>query len=70
MRRVETEGGSRLSLKLKPELHSLTAGEEEETSDLHFFFFGFVRRRRGGGGRKLANSMNKKLKFGVRRGSR
>lgn len=37
MRRVETEGGSRLSLKLKPELHSLTAGEEEETSDLHFF---------------------------------
>lgn len=71
MRRVETEGGSRLSLKLKPELHSLTAGEEEETSDLHFFFFfGFVRRRRGWGGRKLANSMNKKLKFGVRRGSR
>lgn len=69
MRRVETEGGSRLSLKLKPELHSLTAGEEEETSDLHFFF-GFVRRRRGWGGRKLANSMNKKLKFGVRRGSR
>lgn len=71
MRRVETEGGSRLSLKLKPELHSLTAGEEEETSDLHFFF-GFVRRRRrrGVGGRKLANSMNKKLKFGVRRGSR
>lgn len=39
MRRVETEGGSRLSLKLKPELHSLTAGEEEETSDLHFFFW-------------------------------
>lgn len=72
MRRVETEGGSRLSLKLKPELHSLTAGEEEETSDLHFFFFGFVRRRRrrGVGGRKLANSMNKKLKFGIRRGSR
>lgn len=79
MRRVETEGGgSRLSLKLKPELHSLTAGEEKETSDLHFHFFFWIcqtKEEAGGGGkkygyRKLANSMNKKLKFGVRRGSR
>lgn len=50
MRRVETEGGSRLSLKLKPELHSLTAGEEEETSDLHFFFFLDLSDEGGGGG--------------------
>lgn len=62
MRRVETEGGSRLSLKLKPELHSLTAGEEEETSDLHFFFFfGFVRRRRGGGGKKAREFNEQKV---------
>lgn len=50
MRRVETEGGSRLSLKLKPELHSLTAGEEEENSDLHFFFFFLDLSHEGGGG--------------------
>lgn len=49
MRRVETEGGSRLSLKLKPELHSLTAGEEEETSDLHFFFLDLSDEGGGGG---------------------
>lgn len=60
MRRVETEGGSRLSLKLKPELHSLTAGEEEETSDLHFFF-GFVRRRRGWGGKKARKFNEQKV---------
>lgn len=50
MRRVETEGGSRLSLKLKPELHSLTAGEEEETSDLHFFFLDLSDEGGGWGG--------------------
>lgn len=61
MRRVETEGGSRLSLKLKPELHSLTAGEEEETSDLHFFFFWICQTKEGGGGKKAREFNEQKV---------
>lgn len=61
MRRVETEGGSRLSLKLKPELHSLTAGEEEETSDLHFFFFWICQTKEGVGGKKAREFNEQKV---------
>lgn len=60
MRRVETEGGSRLSLKLKPELHSLTAGEKEETSDLHFFFW-ICQTKEGVGGKKAREFNEQKV---------